>query len=297
MTCSERETYRITPLCVDGQPLETTADMLATARQATARLVIDNQPAPADAAPLEMHAPERTPKVAVLGENRGELARGDFDVWTYEGKAGEILSIRMVADRPVTDWTLPLEERYAAGLLDTAIQIVMPDNTVADFSSDDYAADDSRVSDAYIRAIHLRVDGTHRIEARSALDDQAGPYTLIIERLPDFWDQALMEKTTGTYVHMPWNVTAHMYIYNGRLFNGFPGAFSAEEMIPISETEFFCQNGNPSSIVRDENGVAVKFDFLEAYKWNDGPYWYEVIRIGDLPPDFEVPVAVLNLYK
>jgi hypothetical protein len=297
LTCSERETYRITPLCVNGRPVETTADMLATVRRATAGLVIDNQPVPEDVEPLEIRTPERTPKVAVVGENRGELARGDFDVWTYEGKAGETLSIQMVADRPVTDWTLPLEERYAAGVLDTVVQVVMPDKTWSDFSGDDYATDDSRVSDAFLRGIHLRADGTYRIEARSAMDDQAGPYTLIIKRLPDYWDQALMEKTTGTYLHLPWNDTSQLFIFNGYLLNTFPGIFGAEEWLPISETEFFSQLGNPYYIVRDENGVAVKFDVLEAYEWNDGPFWYEVIRIGDLPSDFEVPVAVLNIYK
>ena len=297
LTCSERATYRITPLCVMGRSAETTADMLSNARHATAGLVIDRHRVPADGEPIELRAPERTPKVAVLGENRGELVRGDFDVWTYEGQAGEILSIQMVADRPVTDWTLPLEERYAAGVLDTAVQVVMPDKTIADYSGDDYAADDSRVSDAYLRAIRLRVDGTYRIEARSALDDQAGPYTLIIKRLPDYWDQELMEKATGTYLHLPWNIPSHVYILNGHLLNTFPGSFGSEDLVPISETEFFGQSGNPGRIVRDENGVAVKFDFLEAYKWNDGPYWYEAIRIGDLPPDFEPPLSALNLYK
>jgi len=297
LTCAERETYRITPLCVNGQPAETTAGMLATARQATAGLVTDSQPAPADVEPLELHAPERTPKVAALGENRGELARGDFDVWTYEGKAGELLSIQMVADRPVTDWTLPLEERYAAGVLDTVIQVVVPDKTVSDNSNDDYATDGSRVSDAYMRAIRLRANGTYRIEARSAMDDQAGPYTLILKRLPDYWDQVLMEKTTGTYMHLPWNDTSQVFIFNGHLLNTFPGTFAAEEWLPISETEFFGELGNPYYIVRDENGVAVKFDVLETYEWNDGPYWYEVIRIGDLPPDFEVPVSALNRFK
>ena len=172
LTCLERETYRIEPLCVDGQPAETTADMMAAVRQATATLVVAEPADEALAAPPDLHSPARPPHVAVLGENQGELARGEFDVWTYEGTAGELLSLRLVADRPLTDWALPVEQRFETGVLDSVVHIIDPEGRSLDFSVDELLPDLTRLSDARILGVRLPADGVYQIEARSALDDQ-----------------------------------------------------------------------------------------------------------------------------
>ena len=292
LTCLERETYRIEPLCVDGQPAETTADMLAAVRQATATLVVAAEPADeALAAPPDLHSPARPPQVAVLGENRGELARGEFDVWTYEGIAGELLGLRMVADRPLTDWTLPVQQQYEAGVLDTVVHIIAPDGTSLDFSLDELLPDLTRLSDARILGVRLPADGVYRIEARSALDDHAGAYTLILEQLPAVWFPELYEEYTGHYLDGPWELNMMVYIEDSRLYSKYAdeGGEFRTEWLPLNETEFATGATSITRMVRDENGVVVRYEVLYGLEHPIGGQWYEGIRLGDLPPDFVGP--------
>ena len=292
LTCLERETYRIEPLCVDGQPAETTADMLAAVRQATATLVVAAEPADeALAAPPDLHSPARPPQVALLGENRGELARGEFDVWTYEGIAGELLGLRMVADRPLTDWTLPVQQQYEAGVLDTVVHIIAPDGTSLDFSLDELLPDLTRLSDARILGVRLPADGVYRIEARSALDDHAGAYTLILEQLPAVWFPELYEEYTGHYLDGPWESNMMVYIEDSRLYSKYAdeGGEFRTEWLPLNETEFATGATSITRMVRDENGVVVRYEVLYGLEHPIGGQWYEGIRLGDLPPDFVGP--------
>ena len=76
---------------------------------------------------LEGITPPNPSREAVLGENRGELARFDYDLWTYEGQAGEVLSLTMKADNPIDPKMeclpcgIPImdyEEKFPAGILD-----------------------------------------------------------------------------------------------------------------------------------------------------------------------------------
>ena len=104
LTCQEREVYRIEPLCVDGIIAQSSRDLLAIARNETAKLEVNSPDLGisfADRAPLILTPPDRISHAAELGENRGQLVRGDFDIWTYEGRADEVIAIRMVADHPL----------------------------------------------------------------------------------------------------------------------------------------------------------------------------------------------------
>ncbi len=290
LTCLERETYRIEPLCVNGVSEETSAGMLAAVRRATATL--DNAPATpqevtAGDGPPDLTLPERAPMVAVLGENRGELARGDFDIWIYEGRAGEVITVHMVADRPLTDRTISLDERYEAGVLDTDLAIIGPDGKLMDFVNDETTVDLQRYSDARIIAVRLPEDGPYRIEARSALDDQAGPYTLIIEQLLAVWYPDIYEEYVGHYLDGPWQWDAMIYIEEGRLYYayGHPGSRRIE-MVPLSETEFATGNTSITRMVRDETGAVSGYEVLYGYEHQRGGQWYQGERVGDLPPEF-----------
>jgi hypothetical protein len=42
-------------------------------------------------------------------------------------------------------------------------------------------------------------------------------------------------------------------------------------------------------MVRDENGVVVRYEVLYGLEHPIGGQWYEGIRLGDLPPDFVGP--------
>lgn len=121
--------------------------------------------------------PER---LARLGENRGELTRHEFDIWTYKGRAGEVLTLHMQADRPITE-AIPFEERFAAGILDPVLTLIAPDGSLLALADDAPSRQGVLNGDSLIEAVYLPVDGEYRIEAQSLFDDLAGGYTLTIE--------------------------------------------------------------------------------------------------------------------
>jgi WD40 repeat protein len=288
LTCIERETYRIEPLCTEGTQVDSTDDMLATARKTTAALTPALQPAgtPAPVAILEESAPARPPKVARLGDNRGELPRHGFDVWTYEGKADEVLSIQMIADNPLTDQTLPVNERYEKGVMDTVLYVLRPDGTLLSKTDDDVAPDGTRSSDANILATMLPEDGVYRIEARSALDDHAGGYTLRIKPLERVWNEELFKEYVGVYLDGPWEYHLFVFMQDGRLYDYVQEGGYVEEYFPISETEFVLTDGIVERFTRDESGKVDGYDVYISLIHPVGGRWYRGNRIGDLPEDF-----------
>jgi len=112
---------------------------------------------------------------AEVGENQGDVALGEWDIWLYDGHAGEVLTIQMDAVNPAKGFTV--EERIDLGLLDTYLFVVSPDGTLV-------AANDNQSSDttnSLVESLALTEDGAYQIHARSFEDQSAGPYTLIIE--------------------------------------------------------------------------------------------------------------------
>ncbi len=108
------------------------------------------------------------------GANRGEIAVGEADVWTYEGRAGEALDLQLKADHPAGNTTA--EERAEQGLLDTLLVIRAPDGTL--LAANDDAADDD--TNSILTGIVLPDAGMYRIEVRSWGSQTAGAYTLLI---------------------------------------------------------------------------------------------------------------------
>lgn len=293
LTCLERETFRIEPLCEGDAAVPATADMLNDVRRALATTVpvIASGPSLSDSAGggLPDLAPlDRTPGIAVLGDNRGELTRGDFDVWYYEGRAGEVITLKMVADHPLANQTIPLDNRFAAGVLDTTLYIINPDGTILQRIDDEITPDLKRLSDAHLRAVKLPVDGRYRIEARSSLDDHAGGYTLHIEQREPVWNAELFAEYTGRYMEGPWQYETFIWLDGDRLMQSFDytgtGGF---ENVAISENEFISAVDNALMVfTRDENGRVNGYRVLLGWFHPVAGQWYSATRLGDLPPEF-----------
>ncbi|MBN1202082.1 MAG: hypothetical protein JXJ20_09520 [Anaerolineae bacterium] len=113
------------------------------------------------------------PQPVEMGDNPGELVAGVADVWTYDGEAGEVLDIRVMADNPAGRTTH--EQRLEYGLLDTLLVVRAPDGSLL------AANDDTGIStDSHIRDLVLPVDGIYHIEVRSWESQYAGTYTLLV---------------------------------------------------------------------------------------------------------------------
>ena len=282
LTCAERETYGIEPLCVGGVSAASMADLLAAVRAATASLTTS---APALTRSLEAMPAQPIAaslgNTAVLGDNRGELTRRQFDVWTYEGKAGETLQFQMIADNPLTDVTTPLAARFEAGVLDTLLFLIAPDGTLLAKANDDPADDGTFLSDANIEAIVLPVDGTYRIEARSFLDDGAGAYTLRITSRAYAVDSAVLQDYVGHFLEGPWQYDVIQYVENGRLYQEVVQLAQTFELIPIGESEFIDSDGSRLVFPRDENGEVIGYRLWVSLVHPIGGQWYEAVKLEE----------------
>jgi hypothetical protein len=155
LTCDERAQYGIEPPCEE---------------------IVEVLPSPTTTTD-GLEVPQHTTRDAQIGENRGEIALGDWDTWLYQGQAGERLTIQLIADHPGTG--ISAEERNERGLLDTALIVIAPDGSLLRLNNDTEGTTNSS-----IEGLTLPVDGIYRIEARSFLEQTAGAYTLVIESIP-----------------------------------------------------------------------------------------------------------------
>jgi WD40 repeat protein len=140
LTCSERAQFQIEPLC-DAAVVEAEVIFMPLA--------------------AAVEGSDRLTHSAQVGENRGEIALGEWDTWLYEGLAGEALTIRMVADeKPAPD--SPEEEQVD---LDTFLFLIAPDGSLLESNDDDPSGETA--PNSLIEGLVLPVDGTYRIQARS----------------------------------------------------------------------------------------------------------------------------------
>ncbi len=283
LTCAERETYGIEPLCLDGMTAGTTADLLAavqTARQSLPTASVSVEIDQAEPMPTRPAA-ATFGKTAVLGENRGELTRNHFDVWTYEGKAGEVLQFQMIADNPLTDVTIPLAARYDAGMLDTLLFLIAPDGRLLAKASDDPAEDGTMQSDANIEAVVLPEDGIYRIEARSYLDDGAGGYTLRITSRAYTVDTAVLETYQGHFLEGPWKYDAIFSVEGGRLLMYTVQSAETIALVPLSDQEFLMADGTRVLFTQDENGIVDGYRVWVSLVHPIGGQWYEAVKLAE----------------
>jgi len=160
-TCEERALYQIQPLCeiVEAEISTETSDALVESI--------------ASSIPRPIH-------IAELGENIGELILGDFDIWHYEGVAGEILTIHVLADNPADN--TPLYQHFEMGVLDMYLIVISPSRSR--LAQNDNADTTEFTTNSHIEDLILPVDGTYRIEVHSSGGRTEGGYTLLIESSP-----------------------------------------------------------------------------------------------------------------
>ena len=260
LTCLERETYQIAPLCDEaGSPTATTADLLAAATEAAA--AAPGEPSPSPMAPLPTVTPAASPtpqpvRVAGLGENRGELTGHGFDAWTYDGQAGEVLSLHVQADKPVTEW-VPYEERLAQGYLDPVLLVIAPDGRLLALADDTPSQQEWVSGDSLAEAVYLPVDGQYRFEVHSWFHDMPGGYTLTIESRRVDVDPTVLQSYAGLY-DSPWGEYT-LSVEDGRLYSlQWPEVMVLD---PISESEFILNpRGYGIAFNRGEDGLVTGFE-------------------------------------
>jgi WD40 repeat protein len=121
---------------------------------------------------------------ASAGDNRGEIAVGGGQIWTYQGQAGETVTFTVLADHPGSG--NDPNEWVAKGLFDTLLGIYSPDGTplVSNDDLDGTTLANGSVTDtnSQISDLTLPNDGAYLIEIRSAYGGKTGgEYTLVIE--------------------------------------------------------------------------------------------------------------------
>jgi hypothetical protein len=117
---------------------------------------------------------------ASVGANRGEIEVGGGQIWTFEARAGQPYTIRVLADRPAGVET-NTRERVERNLLDAYLIVRGPEGEIVAENDDD-----ETVSETALERTNSRVqfttdsDGTYTIEVRSYDDASGGAYTLDI---------------------------------------------------------------------------------------------------------------------
>lgn len=114
-------------------------------------------------------------RISPFGDNRGEIGVGEVDVWTYQGTAGEELTIMLVAETPSR---MRAEDPRDPDGLDTFL-------VIRDLDGDEIASnddvEDSGETNSSIERLILRADGTYEIQVGSSGNLTAGSYRLIVE--------------------------------------------------------------------------------------------------------------------
>ncbi len=119
-------------------------------------------------------------RAAIVGPNTGSVPLGGYEMWTYEGRAGEVLTIRANADNPASG--IDGSERVRLGLLDT--YVIIQDTTGNILAEADDIVNVQN-TDSLIENLALPADGSYSIIVQSFEFATAGEYTLVIEsRLP-----------------------------------------------------------------------------------------------------------------
>ncbi|MEM7803100.1 MAG: WD40 repeat domain-containing protein, partial [Chloroflexota bacterium] len=183
LTCLERETYQIEPICIDGVSAATSDELLMTLITRTVDEPIkDTGIVSTDllSGQASLKLPDRNRFQATTGENRGTLSAQNFDTWLYEGQAGETVSIELIADSPVADETVPVERWNDAGVLDTVMLIRDPQGRLLGRALEGRTSNYQVSPNAKFEALVLPSDGTYEIENSgllSAFPSQGGPAT------------------------------------------------------------------------------------------------------------------------
>lgn len=191
LTCAERALYQLEPRCdpAGAFPTRTVYPTIQSINLATpvaefSETVMAFTP-----------TPSITPRpllVALPGENRGDVAVGEYQVWQYDGHAGEILTLRVHADTPANSTgSNDTQEAVEPGALDTVVIVTAPDGrdlniynsgggmVFAPSTSDDIEA--GVITDSLVDQLVLPMDGVYQIIVSGSAYRSGGKYTLILE--------------------------------------------------------------------------------------------------------------------
>lgn len=147
--------------------------------------------------PTATATPSGESSQAEIGDQTGEIPVGGGEVWTYEGEAGEVISLSIRADNPANDTTT--EERIEQGLLDLYVYIYDPSGNFL-IEADDIES--GILTDVQIDELELPETGTYRFEVRSWGDTNGGGYTLSIKSSNSL-DASSTESVEETVTPMP----------------------------------------------------------------------------------------------
>ncbi|RMF80262.1 MAG: hypothetical protein D6737_08520, partial [Chloroflexi bacterium] len=189
LDCVQRRRFGVEPLCAAGTttPPSPTPFMTRTPTPTTTPptplptgITIDT-PTPSDTPTLTpLFTPTATPvmagRAARVGSNRGEIVIGGGEAWVYQGRAGEVITIRVAAANPAQ--IRPGVTRVPDGF-DTLLIVRNPDGSEL-ITADDIEA--GIITDSLIENLELPQDGAYIIEVRSWDNQSGGRYTLTITR-------------------------------------------------------------------------------------------------------------------
>lgn len=186
LDCNERVLYQLELGCdaAGTYPTRTPYPILA----ATAVVLTPAAPTAIPMIVVPMASPHPI-QTAIRGENRGEVVLGDYQVWLYEGRAGEKLTIEVRADIPANGIASPV-----AGVLDTLVIVTAPDGrdlniynsgggmVYAPPQSDDIETGSN--TDSLVEGLVLPVDGDYQIIVSGSGYRTGGAYTMLLEAQP-----------------------------------------------------------------------------------------------------------------
>jgi hypothetical protein len=117
---------------------------------------------------------------AQVGANNGGFDEGGANIWTYEGKAGEILTLQAIADDPANN--TDEDTRHKNRLLDTVLVVYDPQNQVIAYNDDIV---DAVLTNSFLRYVELKEDGTYKIKVANwyleSGNETGGHFTLMVD--------------------------------------------------------------------------------------------------------------------
>lgn len=113
-----------------------------------------------------------------IGENKGGFDEGGANIWKYNGKAGEVLTLMAVAENPANNTDNATREKDR--LLDTVLVVYDPTNQVIAYNDDIV---DAVLTNSFLRYVELKTDGTYTIKVANWYtekgDETGGHFTLM----------------------------------------------------------------------------------------------------------------------
>jgi serine/threonine protein kinase/WD40 repeat protein len=177
LNCAERETYGIEPAC-DEFGAYPTRTPYPLPEADTSEPVSTPEPQPSI-------IPDMTPRPilqAQAGTQSGEVAVGDLARWTYEGQAGEIVTIQVEAHNPADFDTMVVLAAPNGLNLNIFTDVV----TLTFDPAQSQDIDPGTNTNSLLEDFMLPTDGTYLIEVSGYMYETGGSYTLTIEsQLPE----------------------------------------------------------------------------------------------------------------